>query len=63
MYAERCSRMLPGFWGICNRGLMNQAPTRLRFVWATHRACRGAEPLCVFSIPQEWGIKGVENGS
>jgi len=23
-------------------------------------ACRGAKPLCVSSIPQEWGIKGVD---
>jgi hypothetical protein len=26
----------------------------------TKGACRGAKPLCILSIPQEWGIKGVD---
>ena len=42
-------------------GLMNQAPTRIRFVRATHRGMQlGEAHLRFLLIPYEWGMKGVE---
>jgi hypothetical protein len=45
-----------GVWGVCNTGLMNQAPTRLRFTRATRRGVqRGKAPLRYFYPPRVGG--------
>jgi len=55
----RCSRMLPAS-GVSSTGLMNQAPTRLRLVRATHRGVqRGAAPLRSLSSPMSGGSMGL----
>jgi len=61
--------MLPVVGGVCNMGLMNQAPTRLWFGRSAHRGVqRGTALLHLFLSPKienppqaEWGTQGVDS--
>ena len=47
-----------GIWGVCNMGMMNQAPTPLRLSRATHWGVqRGFAPLRSYLPPRLGGLK------